>query len=47
MFRFLSSMILEKNGDEGIISMELKYTSPIGLNLFLLDEITLDIPGIP
>lgn len=35
------------NGDEGITSIELKYTSPIKLNLFLLDEITLDIPGIP
>lgn len=47
MFWFLSSIILEMNGDECIISMELKYTSPIKLNLFLVDEIALDIPGIP
>lgn len=47
MFWFLNSIILEMNRDEGIISIELKYTSPIKLNLFLLDEITLDICGIP
>lgn len=47
MFWFLSSIILEMNGGEGIISIELKYTSPIKLNIFLVDEITLGIPGIP
>ena len=34
------------NGEENV-SVELKYASPVKLNLFLLDEIiTLDIPGI-
>lgn len=35
------------NGDEGIINIQWKSISPIKLNLFLLDEIILGIPGIP
>lgn len=35
------------NGDEGITNIQWKYTSLIKLNLFLRDEITLGIPGIP
>lgn len=35
------------NGDEGTASIELKYTSPLKLNLCLLDETTLGVPGIP